>query len=48
MKGLITMEIAFLIVSILLISEVLLQCGKDESASQIIQGGTSDLFANRK
>ena len=36
------------IVSILLIAVVLLQSGKAESASQIIQGGTSDLFANRK
>ena len=42
------MEIALIIVSILLIAVVLLQSGKAESASQIIQGGTSDLFANRK
>ncbi len=42
------MEIAAIIVSILLISIVLLQSGKAESASQIIQGGNSDLFANRK
>ena len=42
------MEIALLIVSILLIAVVLLQSGKAESASQIIQGGTSDLVANRK
>lgn len=42
------MEIALLIVSILLIAVVLLQSGKAESASQIIQGGISDLFANRK
>lgn len=42
------MEIALLIVSILLIAVVLLQSGKAESASQIIQGGKSDLFANRK
>ena len=42
------MEIALLIVSILLIAVVLLQSGKAESASQIIQCGTSDLFANRK
>ena len=42
------MEIALLIVSILLIAVVLLQSGKAESASQINQGGTSDLFANRK
>ena len=32
------MEIALLIVSILLIAVVLLQSGKAESASQIIQG----------
>ena len=42
------MEIAAMIVSILLIAIVLLQSGKAESASQIIQGGNSDLFANRK
>jgi len=42
------MEIAAIIVSILLIAIVLLQSGKAESASQIIQGGNSDLFANRK
>lgn len=42
------MEIALLIVSILLIIIVLLQSGKAESAGQIIQGGSSDLFANRK
>lgn len=42
------MEIAVVIVSILLIAIVLLQSGKAESASQIIQGGNSDLFANRK
>ena len=42
------MEIAAIIVSILLIALVLLQSGKAESASQIIQGGNSDLFANRK
>ena len=38
------MEIAVVIVSILLIAIVLLQSGKAESASQIIQGGNSDLF----
>lgn len=48
MKGMVFMEIAAIIVSILLISIVLLQSGKAESASQIIQGGNSDLFANRK
>ena len=42
------MEIAVIIVSILLIALVLLQSGKAESASQIIQGGNSDLFAERK
>ena len=42
------MEIALLIVSVLLIIIVLLQSGKAESAGQIIQGGSSDLFANRK
>ena len=42
------MEIALLIVSIFLIAIVLLQSGKAEAASQIIQGGNSDLFSNRK
>lgn len=42
------METAAVIVAILLIAVVLLQSGKAESASQIIQGGNSDLFANRK
>lgn len=42
------MIIAVIIVSVLLIAMVLLQSGKAESASQIIQGGNSDLFANRK
>lgn len=42
------MEILVIIVSILLIAIVLLQSGKAESASQIIQGGSSDLFAERK
>ena len=42
------MEIAVIIVSVLLIAIVLLQSGKAEAASQIIQGGNSDLFANRK
>lgn len=41
------METAVIIVSILLIVLVLLQSGKAESAN-IIQGGNSDLFANRK
>ena len=42
------MELALLIVSILLIIIVLLQSGKAEAAGQIISGGNSDLFANRK
>ena len=42
------METVLLIVSILLITIVLLQSGKAESASQVIQGGNSDLFSNRK
>lgn len=42
------MEIALLIVSVSLIIIVLLQSGKAESAGQIIQGGNSGLFANRK
>lgn len=42
------MEIALLVISVLLIMIVLLQSGKAESAGQIIQGGNSDLFANRK
>lgn len=41
------MEIAVIIVSILLIAIVLLQSGKAESAN-IIQGGASELFQNRK
>ena len=41
------MEIAIIIVSILLIAIVLLQSGKAESAN-IIQGGSSELFENRK
>lgn len=41
------MEIAVIIISILLIAVVLLQSGKAESAN-IIQGGSSELFQNRK
>jgi len=41
------MEIALVIISILLIAIVLLQSGKAESAN-IIQGGGSELFQNRK
>lgn len=42
------METAVLIISVLLIGLVLLQSAKAESASQIIQGGSSSLFSNRK
>ena len=42
------MEIALLVISVLLIIIVLLQSGKAEAAGQIIQGGNSDLFSNRK
>lgn len=42
------METAVLIISILLIILVLFQSTKAEAASQIIQGGNSDLFSNRK
>ena len=42
------MTIAAVIIAVLLIAIVLLQSGKAESASQIIQGGNSELFANRK
>lgn len=42
------METAVLVISVLLIGLVLLQSAKAESASQIIQGGSSDLFSNRK
>ena len=41
------METAVVVVSILLIAIVLLQSGKAESAN-IIQGGSSELFQNRK
>ena len=42
------MDVFLIIISLLLILIVLLQSGKAESASQIIQGGNSDLFSNRK
>lgn len=42
------MEIVLMIVSILLIALALLQSGKAEGAGNVIQGGNSDLFANRK
>ena len=42
------MQIVLLIISILLIIIVLLQSGKAEPASQIISGGSMDLFTKRK
>lgn len=42
------METAVLIISVCLIILVLFQSTKAEAASQIIQGGNSDLFSNRK
>jgi len=42
------MEIFLLVVSILLIIMVLLQGGKVNDSGNIIQGGNSDLFVNRK
>jgi len=42
------MQVILIIVSILLISIVLLQSGKAESASSIITGGSDSLFSNRK
>ena len=42
------MKIALLIISILLIIIVLLQGSKSDSVPQIISGGSSELFVNRK
>ncbi len=42
------MKTFLLIVSIMLISIVLLQSNKAEGAAQIISGGNSDLFSQRK
>jgi len=42
------MKIVLLVISILLIIIVLLQSGKAEPASQIISGGSIDLFSKRK
>ena len=42
------MEILLIIVSILLIALVLLQGGKAEGNANIMSGGNSDLFSNRK
>ena len=46
--GGITMEIALIIISILLIIIVLLQSAKSDNGPQIISGGQGELFANRK
>jgi preprotein translocase subunit SecG len=42
------LQIVLIVICILLIAIVLLQSGKAESASQIISGGSGDLFKNRK
>lgn len=42
------MRTFLLIISILLISVVLLQSNKAEGAAQILSGGNSDLFTQRK
>ena len=42
------MKVALLVISILLIIIVLLQSSKAEAGAQIISGGQSELFANRK
>lgn len=42
------MKTFLLVISILLIVIVLLQSNKAESAAQIISGGNSDLFSQRK
>lgn len=47
-NGGIGMKIFLLIISLLLIAIVLLQSNKAEGASQIISGGNSDLFSQRK
>ena len=42
------METALLVISVLLIIIVLLQSAKADGGPQIITGGQSELFANRK
>jgi preprotein translocase subunit SecG len=42
------MQVFLIIISIALIAIVLLQSNKAEDASQIISGGDSDLFSQRK
>ena len=42
------LEIILIVICVILIALVLLQSSKAEGASQIITGGNSDLFRNRK
>ena len=42
------MKVLLLVISILLIVIVLLQSGKADGGPQIISGGQSELFSNRK
>ncbi len=42
------MEVVLIVISVLLIILVLLQSGKSEGPAQIISGGNSDLFSQRK
>lgn len=42
------MDVLLLVISVLLITVVLLQSGKAESASNIMMGGNAELFAQRK
>lgn len=42
------MKVFLIVISLVLIAIVLLQSNKAESASQIISGGNSDLFSQRK
>lgn len=42
------MEVVLLVVSVLLITVVLLQSDKAESATNILMGANSELFAKRK
>lgn len=42
------MKIALIIISIVLIAIVLIQGSPDNDGANIISGGNSDLFANRK
>ncbi|MBP3635334.1 MAG: preprotein translocase subunit SecG [Bacilli bacterium] len=42
------MDVILLVISVLLITVVLLQSGKAESAGNILMGGNAELFAQRK